>query len=124
MRTQLIAGLFCALMLSLAVSAQQDHDTGVRTHCRILYAQPIKTVQPTYPALALQARVQGRVTLNCVIGLDGSVEKIKVQKGHALLIQAATEAISQWKVKRTIVNGKAVKTETVIDVDFQIPKKK
>jgi protein TonB len=61
--------------------------------------------------------------LNCVIGRDGSVERIEVKKGHPLLVQAATDAVSQWKFKPTVVNGMAVKAETVIDVDFHLSKK-
>jgi TonB family protein len=60
--------------------------------------------------------------LKCVVGIDGSVEEIEVKKGHPLLIQSATEAVSKWKFKPPVFNGKAVKTEAIIDIDFQLPK--
>jgi protein TonB len=56
------------------------------------------------------------------MGMDGSVEGIEVKKGHPLLIQAATDAISKWKFKPPVFNGKAVKTDAIIDIDFQLPK--
>jgi protein TonB len=121
-KIQVIAILSCALIPCFAARGRQGHDNGVRTHCQILYSQPIKIVRPNYPALARQTKIQGRVSLNCVIGFDGSVEGIKVKKGNALLIQAATDAVSQWKFKPPILNGKAVKTEAHIDIDFQLEK--
>jgi protein TonB len=121
-RPNFITVLFCALVLCLAAAAQQSHDNGVRTHCQILYSQPVKIVRPDYPALARQTKIQGRVSLKCVIGIDGSVEGIEVKKGHPLLIQAATDAVSKWKFKPPVLNGKAIKTEAIIDIDFQLPK--
>jgi TonB family protein len=121
-KTQVIAILFCAFMACFAARGQQGHDNEVRTHCQILYSQPIKIVRPNYPALARQTKIEGRVSLNCIIGFDGSVEEVKVKKGNALLIQAATDAVSQWKFKPPILNGKAVKTEAHIDIDFQLEK--
>jgi outer membrane biosynthesis protein TonB len=56
------------------------------------------------------------------VGPDGLVEKIEVKKGHPLLIQAATSAISQWKFKPLRLNGKADEMETIVKIDFQLPK--
>lgn len=72
--------------------------------------------------LARQAKVEGKVSLRCIIGTDGSVEKIEVKKGPPLLVAAATKAVSQWKYKPLVLNGKAVEVETVVDVIFQLPK--
>jgi len=60
--------------------------------------------------------------LNCLIGAEGLVEKIEVKKGHPLLIQSATAAVSQWKFKPLLLNGKAVEMETTVNIDFQLPK--
>jgi len=82
----------------------------------------IKIVRPIYPAEAKRARIEGTVSLKCLIGLDGSVEKIEVEKGHELLTPAATKAVSQWKYKPLKLNGKAVQTETTVNIIFQLPK--
>ncbi len=79
-------------------------------------------VRSIYPELARQAHVEGTVSLKCLVGLDGSVENIEVKKGHALLIHAATEAVSQWKYKPLLLNGKAVETDTIVNIIFQLPK--
>ena len=109
-------------MAALAASAQQTQDNGVKIYCKLLYSHPIKIVRPTYPELARQTHIEGRVSLICLIGPDGLVEKIEAKKGHPLLIQAATQAVSQWKFRPLVLNGKAVEMETTVNVDFQLPK--
>ena len=122
-RAQFIAALLCGITVCLAASAQQNHNDGVRISCPLfLHSHPIKIVRPTYPELARQTHIEGRVSLNCLVGSNGLVEKIEVKKGHPLLIQAAMDAVSQWKFKPLLLNGKRVETETIVNIDFQLPK--
>jgi protein TonB len=65
-------------------------------------------VQPVYPELAKQARIQGIVQLNIVISKEGRVVDIKVISGHPLLISAALEAVKQWEYNPTLLNGQPV----------------
>jgi TonB family protein len=111
----------CALAAGkIALPQQLGHKGLGRTPCVLLYSKPIKIVRPTYPALARQGRIKGRVSMNCVIGADGAVEEIAVTQGHPFLIQAATEAVSQWRFKAPLLNGKGVRTTAKIDMDFQL----
>ena len=80
----------------------------------------ISKVQPTYPPLARQARVQGTVVLEAVIGKDGSVQDLQVFSGHPLLIQAAMDAVKQWRYKPYLLNGEPVSVETTINVNFEL----
>jgi TonB family protein len=122
-RNQLIAALLGAVMVSPFVSGQQKIDDGIRLHCKLLLnTHAVKIVRPTYPELARQTHVEGRVSLTCIIGRDGSVQKIEVKKGHPLLIQAAMDAVAQWKFKPLVLNGQAVEIETTVNVDFQLPR--
>jgi TonB family protein len=58
----------------------------------------IKTkVAPTYPDLARQMRVGGRVKIEVVITPDGHVRSTKVVGGHPLLVQACQDALKEWK---------------------------
>ena len=57
---------------------------------------PVTRVQPAYPPLAMQARIQGVVSLAVQIGPDGHPTNIQVLRGHPLLIQAALEAVKNW----------------------------
>jgi TonB family protein len=47
---------------------------------------------PTYPRLALQARIQGAVELNIEVRPDGSIESADIVSGHPMLIPAAVES--------------------------------
>src|SRR5437016_13991118 len=42
----------------------------------------IRKVQPTYPPLARQARIQGQVMLQALISKDGSIENLRLISGH------------------------------------------
>ncbi len=119
----MVAVLLCGAIVSLSAFGQQGAKPNVRISCPLFpSSHPVKIVRPTYPELARQAHVEGRVSLSCLIGVDGLVAKIEVKKGHPLLIQAATEAVSQWKFKPIVLNGKAVEMETVVNIDFQLLK--
>jgi TonB family protein len=56
----------------------------------------VTKVDPTYPALARQARIQGDVRLMLQIGTDGHVQHIQVVSAHPLLVPSALEAVKQW----------------------------
>ena len=58
--------------------------------------EPISRIDPIYPALAQQARIQGAVVMEVGINAGGKVQNIKVRTGHPLLIQAAIDAVKQW----------------------------
>jgi periplasmic protein TonB len=73
---------------------------------------------PIYPPLARQARIQGVVKLEGIIAKDGSVIELKVISGHPLLIQAAMNAVSNWRYEPTLLNGVPVEVITTIDVNF------
>lgn len=116
------AVLLCSVMVSLSAFGQNTKPN-VRISCPLLLqSHPLKIVRPTYPELARQTLVEGRVSLDCLIGPDGSVQRIDVKKGHPLLIRAAMEAVSQWKFEPLRLNGKAVEMETTVNIDFQLPK--
>ena len=83
-------------------------------------AMLIKRVPPVYPEEAIKHRLGGVVRLHVIIAKDGSVQNIRVVEGHAMLIQAAIEAVKQWKYQPTLLDGKPVEVDTVIDVNFQM----
>jgi TonB family protein len=119
---QFIAAMLCGSIVAGAALAQQKSDDGVRLHCPLLSSHPVKIVRPVYPELAKETRVQGRVSLVCLVSKDGNVKSIEVKAGHPLLLKAATDAVSQWKFKPLLLNGEAVEFEAPVNVDFQLPK--
>jgi protein TonB len=80
----------------------------------------IRKVQPTYPPLARQARIQGAVQLQAEISKDGSIENLRLISGHPMLAPAAIEAVKQWRYKPYILNGEPVEVETQITVNFTL----
>jgi protein TonB len=80
----------------------------------------LKKVQPTYPPLARQARIQGSVVLKAVISKNGKVENLQVVSGHPMLTSSAIEAVKQWQYKPYILNGQPVEVETNITVNFTL----
>jgi protein TonB len=75
-------------------------------------------VQPAYPILARQARIQGSVQLRAIISKAGTIENLTVLNGHAMLIKAAVEAVRQWRYHPYLLNGEPVEVETEITVNF------
>jgi TonB family protein len=56
----------------------------------------LNKVDPMYPALARQARIQGDVKLKVQIGTDGHIQRMEVISGHPLLVPPALDAVKQW----------------------------
>ena len=83
-------------------------------------AKLLNKVQPIYPELARQQRIQGVVRLKTIIGVDGTIQQLELISGHPLLVQAAMDAVRQWRYQPILVNGKPVEVETTIDVYFQL----
>jgi len=92
----------------------------VRVSSGIAQGLLIRQVRPEYPPLARQARVQGLVVLQAVIGKDGSVENLRLISGHPMLAPAALDAIRQWRFKPYYLNGEPVEVETYINVNFTL----
>jgi len=80
----------------------------------------INKVQPLYPPLAKQARVQGQVVLAAIIGKDGTIQNLHVVSGHPMLVQSALDAVRQWRYKPYFLNGEPVEVDTTITVNFSL----
>ena len=93
----------------------------VRVGGAVQAANLLRKVEPVYPALAMQARVQGTVRFTVRIGKDGVVNNIQLVSGHPLLIPAATEALKQWVYNPTLLNGNPVEVITQVDINFILP---
>jgi periplasmic protein TonB len=81
-------------------------------------AKLIWRVQPIYPPIAIQAHIQGNVVLHAIISKGGGVSELQVLSGHPLLVNAALEAVRQWRYSPTLLSGQPVEVETTITVSF------
>jgi periplasmic protein TonB len=80
----------------------------------------VRKVQPNYPPLARQARIQGTVILQAQISKEGNIENLTLISGHPMLAPAAIEAVKQWKYRPYLLNGEPVEVETSVQVNFTL----
>ncbi len=78
----------------------------------------IKKIDPVYPEKARKAKIEGRVIIEAVADLKGDVAKITKVTGHPVLVEAALEAVKQWKYKPYIVDGKAKSFTFTVTLNF------
>ena len=75
---------------------------------------------PVYPPAAKKARIQGKVTLDAVIGTDGHVENLRVLSGPQELQQSSLDAVRQWTYKPYLLNGDPIEVETTVNVVYML----
>ncbi len=80
----------------------------------------VNRVAPDYPKLAREARIQGTVVLDAIIGKDGTIQNLHVISGHPMLVPAAIEAVRQWRYRPYMLNHEPVDIETQILVSFTL----
>jgi len=78
-------------------------------------------VEPVYPAQALLSRLEGTVILAATVMEDGTVRDVKVVEGPPELAQSAADAVKYWRYEPYELDGKPLKTETRITIDFKLP---
>jgi periplasmic protein TonB len=92
----------------------------VRVGGQIKEPKQLKRVQPVYPDIAKQARVQGVVILECTISPQGKVTDVKVLRGIPLLDASAVDAVKQWVYTPTLLNGVPVPVIMTVTVNFKL----
>jgi protein TonB len=86
----------------------------------VMAANLVSGPKPSYPTLASLTRMQGNVVMQVVISRNGTVEDMRVIKGHRLLRGAAKNAVRTWRYRPYKVNGVPVEVATVVNVDFAL----
>lgn len=82
----------------------------------------LEKVQPKYPEQAVRSGLQGSVVLEALIGKDGRIQKLKLLQGSFLLGESAFEAVKQWRYRPYSLNGRTVQAQTLVTVDFSLPR--
>ncbi len=80
----------------------------------------LSSVAPDYPSAAKQAHIQGSVVLAVVIAKTGEIQSVQLVSGHPLLVQAAMDAVKQWRYRPYLLDGEAVIVETQVTVNFEL----
>lgn len=95
-------------------------DTPVRVVSVVQAARLIRKVVPVYPEIPKRAGIAGVVEIEAIIARDGSIRSLQVLKGHPLLVNAAVEAVKQWRYRPTLLQGQPVEVITRIEVNFTL----
>jgi TonB family protein len=82
--------------------------------------QLVHRVPPAYPAQARGLRLEGTVILAAMVMEDGTVRDVKVVEGSPVLAQSAVDAVKHWRYKPYELDGKPVKNETRITINFKL----
>jgi TonB family protein len=78
-------------------------------------------VEPEFSEEARKAKYQGVVVLSIQVDMSGTVRAVRVQKGLGLgLDEKAMDAVSHWRFRPGLRNGKPVVTEATVQVTFQL----
>jgi TonB family protein len=94
----------------------------VRVGGNIRPPRKTKDVKPVYPESMQEAGQEGVVSIEAVIGRDGSVTAARVTAAqvHPDLASAALDAVRQWKFEPTLLNGGPVEVVMTVSVSFKL----
>ena len=62
-------------------------------------------VNPSYPDIAVHAKITGVVILEATVDSEGKVESVRVLRSVNVLDNAAIEAVKQWRYSPLLLNG-------------------
>jgi len=82
--------------------------------------QLLSPIQPKYPAIAKQARIQGMVVIEATISRQGTILNLEVIEGPPMLRQAAIDAVAAARYRPFLLNGEPVELQTSIRVIFSL----
>ena len=99
-----LAGLWLGLVVAavggamiFAAPAMAQHEDQQEAKSAELTRRPKRKVSPVYPDVARRMSITGTVRLAVVVTPSGAVKTTKVIGGHPILVNAAVDAMKQWK---------------------------
>jgi protein TonB len=90
----------------------------IRVGGNVQASRLVHRVEPEYPELAKRARVSGMVILQVIVNEGGSVQEVKIVRGHPLLNDSATRAVRQWRYSPYLLNGEPIPVIATVTVNF------
>ena len=111
--------------VALAALSEDGHGYLVKSDARYELAAAVEAVMQgkkfvscrlSYPPLARQLKLSGKVRLEVTVSPDGRVKGTRVVGGNPLLADAALEAIRMWRYEVGVKE-----TAEVVEIDFKDP---
>jgi protein TonB len=115
-----IGGIISGARTYVPVAPTTAPKAPLRVGGRVKAPRPLSQVQPVYPELAKQAKIQGQVVIDAVIDTNGNVVEMRVVSGHPLLIPAAFAALSHWKYEPTYLNEQPIPVQLLVTISFRL----
>jgi TonB family protein len=116
-----------AMFVEVSVSAPQTTSilpppSPLRIGGNVTAPTLLTAVKPQYPAAARAQGIQGFVQLLGVVDTTGQVVSLQPDPSHGsgnfFLVQAAMEAVRQWRYRPAMLNGQPIEFPTTITVNF------
>jgi TonB family protein len=83
----------------------------------------LNQVTPIYPAKARKKHIEGVVVVRAMIGTDGVVHDLTLVSGPPMLVDAAMDALRQWRYRPYMFMGQPVEVEVKVEVKFALGRK-
>ena len=84
----------------------------------------LKMVEPVYPEIAMQSKVEGVVICEATTDAAGRVVDVRILRSIPLLDQAAIDAVKQWVYAPMKINGKPVGVVFTVTARFSLDENK
>jgi outer membrane biosynthesis protein TonB len=96
-------------------------DQPIRLPAQIVERSLVHKVDPVYPANGPSnpGESGGVVVLDAVIAANGTIADLRPISGPRALTASAIEAVKWWRFQPYRINGKPVRVETTLAIDFQ-----
>lgn len=115
-----LAKLRAAVQPAATVAPQPEKPKRITMGGGVAERNLLEAPASTYPPLARQARIQGDVRFTLVITAEGDVSQLQLVSGHPLLVQAASDAVKNYRYRPTLLNGQPVEVVTQVVVPFRL----
>lgn len=117
-RTILTAAALAAALVGSAAAQAQVYKPGNGVKAPVL----VRETKPSYTKDAMDRKVQGRVEMQCVVLVDGTVdENVKITKSlDPDLDQQAIIALKQWTFRPGTKDDKPVPVQVNVEMTFTL----
>jgi protein TonB len=83
--------------------------------------EPVSQTAPVYPADLRKAKIEGSVTVICILGEDGRVEEPRVENSSRPEFEKPSlDAVRKWRFRPGMKDGQAVRTYIRIPLRFRV----
>src|ERR1700693_6261596 len=87
----------CFGLLVFAIVSSQPSAFSQKTGQQEVTRRAKVRIEPSYPERARQLKLTGKVRIEGIVSPDGNIKNTRVVGGSPLLVDAALDAIKQWK---------------------------